>query len=80
MSLNVAIQMDPIQSINIAGDSSFALMLSAQARGHELFHYDVGKLTLDEDGRLRISVVLPMGPLDTQARSGEAPDPVPAAA
>ncbi len=52
MSLRVAVQMDPIESINIAGDSSFALMLSAQARGHELFHYDVGSLTLDEDDRL----------------------------
>jgi len=39
MSLTVAVQMDPLDSINIAGDSSFALMLSAQARGHRLFHY-----------------------------------------
>ena len=52
MSLRVAVQMDPIESINIAGDSSFALMLSAQARGHGLWHYDVGSLTLDEHDRL----------------------------
>jgi glutathione synthase len=52
VSLRVAVQMDPIESINITGDSSFALMLSAQARGHELFHYDVGSLTLDENDRL----------------------------
>ncbi|MXP42803.1 glutathione synthase [Altererythrobacter soli] len=52
MNLRVAVQMDPIESINITGDSSFALMLSAQARGHELFHYDVGSLTLDENDRL----------------------------
>ncbi len=39
MSLTVAVQMDPLDSINIAGDSTFALMLSAQARGHRLFHY-----------------------------------------
>ncbi|WEK47044.1 MAG: glutathione synthase [Candidatus Andeanibacterium colombiense] len=52
MSLRVAVQMDPIEGINIAGDSTFALMLSAQARGHELFHYDVGSLTLDENDRL----------------------------
>ena len=39
MSLTVAVQMDPLATINIAGDSSFALMLSAQARGHRLFHY-----------------------------------------
>ncbi len=52
MSLRVAVQMDPLESIRIAGDSSFALMLAAQARGHELFHYPVGSLTLDEDNRL----------------------------
>jgi glutathione synthase len=52
MTLRVAVQMDPLDSINIAGDSSFALMLSAQKRGHELFHYDVGSLTLDADDRL----------------------------
>lgn len=39
MPLTVAVQMDPLHSINIAGDSSFALMLAAQARGHRLFHY-----------------------------------------
>jgi glutathione synthase len=52
MTLRVAVQMDPIESINIAGDSTFALMLSAQARGHSLWHYDVGSLTLDENDRL----------------------------
>ena len=52
MTLRVAVQMDPIESINIAGDSSFARMLSAPGRGHELVHYDVGSLTLDEDDRL----------------------------
>jgi glutathione synthase len=52
MSLRVAVQMDPIESINIVGDSSFALMLSAQERGHRLYHYDVGSLTLDADDRL----------------------------
>jgi glutathione synthase len=39
MPLSVAVQMDPLDQINIAGDSSFALMLEAQARGHRLFHY-----------------------------------------
>jgi len=39
MSLSVAVQMDPIDTINPPGDSSFALMLEAQARGHELFYY-----------------------------------------
>ena len=41
MTLRVAVQMDPLESINIAGDSTFALMLAAQERGHELWHYDV---------------------------------------
>ncbi|MGY6551859.1 MAG: glutathione synthase [Erythrobacter sp.] len=52
MSLRVAVQMDPLDSINIAGDSSFALMLAAQARGHELFEYHVDSLTLDAEDRL----------------------------
>ncbi|MEO5938916.1 MAG: glutathione synthase [Sphingomonas sp.] len=44
MPLTVAVQMDPLESINIAGDSSFALMLSAQGRGHRLFHYTADAL------------------------------------
>ncbi len=47
MTLRIAVQMDPLETINIAGDSSFALMLAAQARGHELFHYDVRSLAYD---------------------------------
>lgn len=39
MPLRVAVQMDPLDQINIAGDSSFALMLAAQARGYSVFHY-----------------------------------------
>ena len=46
MKLNVAVQMDPISSIDIAGDSTFALMLEAQRRGHKLFHYHVKSLAL----------------------------------
>ncbi len=46
--LNVAVQMDPMESIGIEGDSSFALMLEAQARGHTLFHYEVRHMTLRE--------------------------------
>jgi glutathione synthase len=51
LSLRVAVQMDPLESINIGGDSSFALMLSAQTRGHQLWHYDVRTLAW-ENGRL----------------------------
>jgi glutathione synthase len=51
MGLAVAIQMDPIDTINIDADSTFALSLEAQARGHALYHYLPQALTL-RDGRL----------------------------
>jgi len=51
LSLTVAVQMDPLEGINTAGDSTFALMLGAQARGHKLFHYLADALTW-QDGRL----------------------------
>lgn len=46
MSLSVAVQMDHIASIRLAGDSTFALMLEAQARGHRLYHYTPDRLSL----------------------------------
>jgi glutathione synthase len=52
MALAVAIQMDPIETINIDADSTFVLALEAQARGHALFHYLPQHLALRE-GRLR---------------------------
>lgn len=52
MPLKVAVQMDPIETVNIATDSSFALMLAAQQRGHEVYEYHVESLTLDADDRL----------------------------
>jgi glutathione synthase len=51
MSLAVAIQMDPIESINIDADSTFVLALEAQRRGHGLFHYLPRHLAF-RDGRL----------------------------
>jgi glutathione synthase len=51
MGLAVAIQMDPIHTVNIDADSNFALAEEAQARGHALFHYLPTALTL-RDGRL----------------------------
>jgi glutathione synthase len=51
MSLEVAVQMDPLGSINIEGDSTFAIMLAAQARGHRLYHYAPEALSW-RDGRL----------------------------
>ena len=47
MSLTVAVQMDPVERIKIAGDSTFALLLEAQARGHRLLYYTPDRLTLD---------------------------------
>jgi glutathione synthase len=54
MGLKVAVQMDPLETINIAGDSTFALMLSAQARGHRLWHYAADDLNY-RDGRVTAS-------------------------
>jgi glutathione synthase len=51
MSLSIAVQMDPLAGIDIAGDSTFALMLGAQARGHRLFHYGPESLNY-RDGRV----------------------------
>ncbi|MEX2650137.1 MAG: glutathione synthase [Alphaproteobacteria bacterium] len=48
MSLAVAIQMDPIESIDIDADSSFVLALEAQARGHLIYHYLTRDLVLRE--------------------------------
>jgi glutathione synthase len=45
MKLNVAVQMDPIARINIRGDSTFALLLEAQKRGHGLSYYTPDKLS-----------------------------------
>lgn len=50
MPLRVAIQMDPIESINIEGDSTFVMGLSAEARGHTLWHYHPRQLSL-RDGK-----------------------------
>ena len=45
MPLRVAVQMDPLENINISGDSTFAIMLKAQERGHKLYHYLAEDLT-----------------------------------
>ena len=46
MPLKVAVQMDHIDTINIAGDSAFAMMLEAQKRGHEIYHYTPERLAM----------------------------------
>lgn len=51
MSLKVAVQMDPIAAIKIAGDTTFALLLEAQKRGHELHYYTPDQLSM-RDGHV----------------------------
>jgi len=58
--------MDPLERINIAGDSSFALMLKAQERGHRLYHYEPGELSY-RDGR----VVARARPASVRAVAGD---------
>jgi glutathione synthase len=55
MSLKVAVQMDPIERINIKGDSTFALLLEAQKRGHAIAYYTPDRLALS-DNRLFATV------------------------
>jgi glutathione synthase len=55
MSLKIAVQMDPIERINIKGDSTFALLLEAQKRGHALSYYTPDRLAL-ADNRLFAAV------------------------
>ncbi len=51
MPLNIAVQMDHVSTVNIAGDTSFALSLEAQRRGHKLFHYTPDRLSM-RDGQV----------------------------
>lgn len=66
MPLNIAVQMDPIETINIAGDSTFAIMLGAQARGHRLWHYEAGDLTYRDE-----RVTAPVRALTVQRVAGD---------
>src|SRR4051812_34214394 len=66
MSLAVAVQMDPIERIDIGGDSTFALALEAQARGHELFYYGPHDLTFRDR-----AVIAPCRPLQVREIRGD---------
>ena len=66
MALTVAIQMDPIEKIDIGGDSTFALALEAQARGHGLLYYGPRDLTF-RDGKVTARV----RPLNVRAVKGD---------
>ena len=65
MTLKVAFQMDPMESIDITGDSSFALALEAQERGHKLFHYEPKNLSLSQ-----LKPVAKLRPLTVQNITG----------
>src|SRR5436190_3128586 len=58
MPLSVAVQMDPIERINIRGDSTFALLLEAQRRGHALSYYTPDRMAMVQ-GRV-FSTVQPL--------------------
>jgi glutathione synthase len=64
MKLNVAVQMDPIEGINIKGDSTFALMLEAQLRGFELSVYTPDTLS-QRDGRVS-AIIRPVSVQDVE--------------
>ncbi len=66
MALTVAIQMDPIDRIDISGDSSFALALEAQSRGHGLLYYGPRDLTFREN-----KVTARVRPLNVRAVKGD---------
>ena len=65
MALTVAIQMDPIDRIDIRGDSTFALALEGQARGHKLLYYGPRDLTLRE-----MQVIARVRPLEVRPVAG----------
>src|SRR6201991_3680530 len=66
MALTVAIQMDPIERIDIGGDSTFALALEAQNRGHSLLYYGPRDLSF-RDGKVSAHV----RPLQVRAVKGD---------
>lgn len=65
MKLNIAVQMDPIARINIRGDSTFAMLLEAQKRGHAISYYTPDKLSLRGE-----DVVAPVQPLAVRDEEG----------
>jgi len=66
MSLTVAIQMDPMETVNIDGDSTFVLALEAQARGHQIYHYLPQDMALNHK-----RVVAYARPLQVRRKAGD---------
>ena len=64
MSLKVAVQMDPIARINIRGDSTFAMLLEAQARGHSISYYTPDHMA--QRGRDVFATVRPLSVRDKE--------------
>ena len=73
MKLTVVVQMDPIERIKIAGDSTFALLLEAQARGHDLYYYTPDRLSLD--GARLVAPAQPLTVADEQGRHAALGEP-----
>ena len=71
--LKVAVQKDPIETVNIDGDSTFALMLEAQRRGFAMWHYDVRHMSLHEgQGESRTGRLLARArPVEVQRVAGD---------
>lgn len=66
MALKVAVQMDPIERIKIAGDSTFAMLLEAQRRGHAISYYTPDKLAL-----IDTQVFASVHPLSVRDQAGD---------
>ena len=66
MTLNIAVQMDPIARINHKGDSTFAMLLEAQKRGHRISYYTPDKLSLRGN-----DVVAPVQPVEVRDVEGD---------
>jgi glutathione synthase len=66
MALKIAVQMDHISTVNIGGDTTFALSLEAQARGHQLFHVTPDRLSMDSG-----NVVAALEPMQVRDVKGD---------
>ena len=66
MSLNIAFQMDHIETLSISGDTTFALCLEAQKRGHKIFHYTPDQLTY-KNGKVT-SLIEPLKVMDDEGK------------
>ena len=73
MSLNIAFQMDHIKTLSISGDTTFALCLAAQERGHKIFHYTPDQLTY-KNGKVT-SLIEPLKVMDDEGKHFNLGDP-----